>query len=166
VSESRACDPAAGQAADTHPLSWEEEHKNESAAQIAAVLENICGHPLWPNDPTPGQILADGQRQGVAALALCCFLQDKAHEFQARSYPITSPGLFVAATRTDLIAWARSHRDIIKSAASEEREAAQRARYAQTVTALPTQEELQQHGTDNSENDAQPTPHARTAGGA
>ena len=167
VSESRASG-APGQAqTHTHPLSQEDENQNtEAAGDVAGVLEDAIGRPLLPNDPVPGQVLAIAQRLGVPTRALCVFLTDKAEEFQRRHYTITSPLLFLTSTSTDLIPWARAHLNIIDSAEREEREAAQRARYAQTVTALPTQEELQQHGTDNSENDAQPTPHARTAGGA
>jgi hypothetical protein len=164
VSESRARDAAAGQAG-THPLSLE--GKAQSAAHIAGVLESICGHPLWPNDPTPGQILADGARQGVPALALCRFLQDKAAEFRARAYPITSPGLFVAATRTDLIAWARTNHNIITGAIRDAERAIHRAEQAAATYQLPNPTQEETHDApDASQDDVQPAPRARTAGGA
>ena len=170
VSESRARGLAAGQTEDTHALfPAEEEANTTSAAQILELLEGLCGHPLWPNDPTPGQILADGQRQGVPALALCYFLQDKAEEFRQRSYTITSPGLFVSATRTDLIAWARGHTNIIESTAREERQAAFRAQcaagaLAELPAATPSPQE-EPNAATNAQHD-EPTANRRTAQGS
>ncbi|MGD0778201.1 MAG: hypothetical protein ABSC05_35905 [Candidatus Solibacter sp.] len=137
VSESREREAAAGQAPDTHSLSREEENQSTPAGEVAALIESLYGRPLRPNDAIPGQVLAIAQRVGVPTRALCFFLQDKANELQARNYTITSPLLFVTVTGTDLIPWARANRNIIESAAREERQAAARAQYAAAPIEIP-----------------------------